>query len=345
MNLYANQFPQHVSRHGLPPFILIFGEEPQQRNDCIGVVRNLAKQQGYDERQSFSADSQFNWQSVVDDGMSMSLFSSKKLVEIELPEGKPGASGSKVLLNLAEQVADDTIYLLHGGKIGKDVQNAKWFKTLDKLGISTICYQLEGKRLEQWLMQKFQERNKQAEPQAIALIAAFSEGNLLAAAQTVEKLCLLETHQHISLEQAKAHVADNTKFSVFQFTDTLLQGDATRAIKMLNRLEAEGTEPNQILWFLIKEAQLLLSLKSEQLRGQSLTAAFNAQRIWKSKQSLYISALQRLDIESLMALTDKLAELDIALKSSVICRPFVELSHVGLLFCGYPLHQLPLNIE
>ena len=73
----------------------------------------------------------------------MSIYSPAKLVEIELPEGKPGASGSKVLLNLAEQVADDTIYLLHGGKIGKDVQNAKWFKTLDKLGISTICYQLE----------------------------------------------------------------------------------------------------------------------------------------------------------------------------------------------------------
>ena len=85
----------------------------------------------------------------------------------------------------------------------------------------------------------------------------------------------------------------------------MLQGDATRAIKMLNRLEAEGTEqPNIVVSN--QRAQLLLSLKSEQLQGQSLTSAFSTPRILKSKQSLYISALQRLDIESLMALTDKL---------------------------------------
>lgn len=343
MQVYPNQFQQHLERNGLPAFVLIFGEENQQKFDCIEWVRSMATGLGFEERQSFAVDKQFNWQAIIDDGMTMSLFSSKKLVEIEIPDGKPGAAGSKILVELSQAPTPDTLYVIHGGKIGRDVQNTKWFKSLDKNGFHTLCYPLEGQRLEQWISQRFKQQQLQPDYEVVQFMAGFCEGNLMAAAQEIEKLALVSDVPTISLELVKRQIADHSKYTVFQLVDTLLQGNSQRAIKILTRLESEGLEANQVLWFLVKETQLLLDIQTQQQLGNPLNQIFTELRIWKSKQALYSQALNRLPSPLLMDIIEDLSSLDLALKSSTVRRPYIEISHVILQLCGFNLSQVPLS--
>lgn len=339
MQCYPNRFDAELNTD-LKNFYLIFGDEPQQKLTAIEALRSKAKSLGFDERQSLVADTQFSWNNLLEATQSLSLFSSKQFIELELPTGKPGAEGGKLLAQLAEQPNSDTLILLHGPKIGKDVQQSKWFKALDKHAVYVPCYPLEGNSLTQWVSQQMRAVGLSADPANCKLLCDFCEGNLLAAKQEIDKLALLHPDGSLTTQDIESSVVDQSKYNVFQLVDVLLSGDAQRTIKLLYRLESEGVEPNIILWALVREWQTLQNLTFSQQQGKSIN--WNQFRIWKNRQGLYRSAMQRLSIEQLDKIQQKLAFLDKALKQSVVPRPYIEICHICLLFMPYDLDEISL---
>ena len=57
-----------------------------------------ARKAGADERSSFIVERSFNWQTISQFSQSMSLFASKRILEIHIPSGKPGVDGGKALI-------------------------------------------------------------------------------------------------------------------------------------------------------------------------------------------------------------------------------------------------------
>ncbi|MFT2092711.1 DNA polymerase III subunit delta [Paraglaciecola sp. 2405UD69-4] len=340
MQVYPNRFNLNQSSE-LKPFYLVFGEEPQQKLECIEQLRKTALSQGFDERQSLVVDSQFNWDTLLEATQTLSLFSSRQVIELELPTGKPGAEGSKVLNSLTDNINPDVLLIIHGGKIDKGTQNTKWFKALDKYGVYIPCYPLEGNALHQWINKNLLDSGFQSSPQISQLLVECCEGNLLAAKQEIEKLKLLYPAGTPSLEQVKEAVVDQSRFTVFHLVDVLLSGDARKTVKMLYRLESEGVEPTIVAWALTKEWQTLQSILFDRKLGKSIN--WNQYRIWKSRQPLYQRALQRLTLDNMASLQQKLAAFDVAIKQTQVVRPYVELCHLCLMFMPYSLQDLPLE--
>jgi DNA polymerase-3 subunit delta len=340
MQVYANRFNVDASSE-LKPFYLIFGDEPQQKLECIELIRKAAQAQGFDERQSLVVDTQFSWDTLIEASQTLSLFSSRQLIELELPTGKPGAEGSKVLSALAQKINPDVLIVIHGGKIGKDVQNTKWFKAIDKNGVYVPCYPLEGNALYQWLNNQMRLAGMQPSQQISQLLVDYCEGNLLAAKQEIQKLMLLYPKGNPSFEEVEQAVVDQSRFTVFHLIDVLLSGDAQKAVKMLYRLESEGVEPNIIVWALTREWQTLQAILFDRQQGKTIN--WNQHRIWKSRQALYQAAIQRLSLENIQVLQKKLTEFDSAIKQSQVVRPYVELCHLCLLFIPYSLGNVTLD--
>ena len=331
MQVYPNRFSEQLNK-GLQSFYLIFGDEPQQKLECIELIRQQAREQGFDERQSLTVDNQFQWQQLIDAFQTMSLFSSRQLIELTLPDGKAGAEGSKVLAELADKQNPDTILVIHGDKIGRDVQNTKWFKALDKAGVYVPCYPLEGRHLQQWINDRLRQHKLSADPSIVKLLADYSEGNLLAARQEIDKLPLVFGDKPLELKAVQQVIGDHSRYTAFQLADVLLAGDLQKAVKMLYRLESEGAEPVIILWALVKEWQTLSELHQLQQSGKNFKQACDSLRIWANRQSLYQQALQRLSPAHLAGMQSKLTTLDTAIKQSALTRPYVELCHICLLF-------------
>lgn len=342
MQLKPNQFISQLSNSALPPIVLLFGDEPQQKQDVLDALRKTAKANGFEERQTLVADSDFSWHELMDATQAMSLFSDKQYIELTIPTGKPGAQGAATLTEIAQTISAETLLLVQGPKIGKDVQNAKWFKQLLNQAWFCHCYELQGAQLNQWIKQRAASIGLSLTQDAIAVIADMNEGNLLSANQELEKLALLfgET-QTIDAEQVTKASVDQSRFTVFQFTDEVLAGNLQRAIKILYRLESEGLEPNIILWSLVKEAQLLEQCHSFMQRGEAIP--FNKMRIWQNKQSLYNSALMRLNNGHLRVLIQHLQQADTVLKSESVQKPYVLLSHLALLFLPAALEHYSLS--
>jgi len=340
MQLYANKFLTHLDKNGLPAFVLVFGDEPQQKLEIIDAVRQWGKQNGFDERQTLVADSDFSWAQLIDATQTMSLFSDKQYIELTLPTGKPGTEGSKVLSSIAEAPSADTLVLIQGPKIAKDVQKAKWFKALDSVGLFIHTYPLEGNALLQWIKAECQQKQIQLSSNGINILADSSEGNLMAAKQEIEKLSLLadSPNQMIDDKALTAAIVNQSRFTAFQLTDDLLAGNMQKAIKILQRLESEGTEPNIILWALVKEAQTLQACQEMQIMTGNIN--FNQLRIWANKQSLYRNALGRLSAHHISIMLEDLQQADLILKSQQLPKPYVLLSHLALLFVPATLPRL-----
>ncbi|QPG04396.1 DNA polymerase III subunit delta [Salinimonas marina] len=339
MQVYPNRFHEQLSQ-GLQSCYLLFGDEPQQKFSMMNAVREQARKQGFEERTVLVADKDFSWSQLLEATQAMSLFSSMILIELELPTGKPGTEGSKMLQSVAEGLSSDILLLVHGPKIGKDVQKAKWFKALDAIGVHSICYALEGRQLHSWIQQTLQQFNVKADAVTVALIADFCEGNMLAAHQEIEKLALVYAGQTVTREQVEQIIVDQSRFTVFQLIDVMLSGEQQRCVKMLYRLESEGIEPNIVIWALIREFQLLWKLKT--LQEQNQPVSWQRFGIWRNRQGCYENALARLSKPVLAQIREQLKDADVAFKQNQVVRPYVKLCHLCMLFMGVPL-TLPLG--
>lgn len=333
MQVYPNRFENEIAGP-LKPCYMLFGDEPHQKLSMLQAVRRRAREQGFDERTVFVADKDFSWTQLIEATQTLSLFSSAQIIELELPTGKPGTEGSKILQDVAPSLGQDVLLVVHGPKIGKDVQRAKWFKALDEIGVFSLAYPLEGKQLDAWLKQTLNAFSLSADADVTHLIAEFTEGNMLAAYQEIEKLALVYQGQHLNRQQVEAVIVDQSRFNVFQLVDVMLSGDQQRCVKMLYRLESEGIEPTIVLWALAREWQLLWKLK--QMLNRHETIQWQRHGIWRNRQAGYQAALSRLSVASLAALRDQLRDADIAFKQNRVVRPYVKLCHLALLFMGMP---------
>lgn len=331
MQIQAKDVNRHLSNHALPQIILVFGDEPQQKLDVIDAIRQKAKQSGFDERQNFTLDSDFSWSALIDAMQSMSLFADKQYIELSMPSAKPGTAGAKQFVEIANMDNPDVVLLIHGPKAGKDVQNTKWFKALASKGWVSIVYDLSHNQLYTWLSVRAREMSLNISNSALSMITDLCEGNVMAGRQELEKLALQFEAQHtIDEHDIASAMVQQSRYSVFQFTDEVLSGNITKAIKILGQLEDEGIEPVVVLWSLVNEAQTLSKLIEMKHQGTNIN--YKSLRIWPSKQHLYQQAIARINQSSIVHLNAQLSAADVMFKSQYVAKPYVMLSHLALLF-------------
>lgn len=324
MDLRAEHFGRHLEQQLLPVY-LVSGDETLLVQECCDLVRAKARAEGCTERQVIEAGARdFNWQELLDSAAEMSLFAERKLIELRIPSGKPGAEGSKALCEYLERGADD-ILLVVAGKIDKQSRNSKWFKALDKAGATVLVWPVNSKDLPRWMEQRLGGAGLAIDREALQLLCERVEGNLLAAVQEIEKLKLLAGDGRVGVETVTASVSDNARYDVFGMTDSALQGDATHSLRMLQGLRAEGTEAAIVLWSLARELRTLYAVRSDSSADGNVQRALGAHRVWKSRMPLMQAALSRHDEASLASLLERAGEVDGSIKGYGSGNPWDQL--------------------
>ncbi|TKB49483.1 DNA polymerase III subunit delta [Ferrimonas sediminicola] len=333
MRIFVSQLGQHLAR--LPAIVMVFGDDPLLREEARDQIRTAAREQGFGERLSLVQESPFNWQELAQECHSLSLFANRRIIELELPNGKPGADGSAVLTELAPQL-QDTLLLLHGPKLGKEQTNSKWFKTLETAGLYVQALTPEGPHYHRWLQGRLRHHGVNLQPDALMQFGEMFEGNLLAADQAMAQLALLAGNRSIGAEALARLLSNQSRYSVYQLTDLLLLGQCDKALTVLGQLKLEETAPVLINWALIRELQLLLELQQGLSRGENQAALFKRLKIWPKRQPLYRGCLQRLPLARITALLGRCGALEQSIKGESEA-PWTELSEVCLGFAQrYP---------
>jgi len=338
--LRADQLASQLAG-GLSPVYFIHGDETLLVGECADAVRATAREQGYSDRQVFSADSGFDWNRLSAASDSLSLFSERRILELRLPTGKPGREGARALSEYAGRLPEDTVLLVISAKLEANARKSKWVQALDKAGVSVPVWPVEMAQLPAWIDRRMREHNMLPNRDALQLIADRVEGNLLAAAQEIEKLYLLHGPGPLDLETVAELVADSARYDIFVLVDAALAGDAAYAQRVLTGLRGEGVEPVLVLWALSREIRSLASMARAVKGGMPLGRVLTERRVWEKRKLLISGVFQRIHGRQWWVLLQRCALIDRVIKGRAPGSAWDELLQLTLRLAG--VSSLPVS--
>ncbi|MGQ0697336.1 MAG: DNA polymerase III subunit delta [Panacagrimonas sp.] len=279
MKLRPEALSTHLSKQLLPIYV-VAGEEPLLIEESLDAIRAAARRQDYSEREIFDVERSFDWSRVIESCGSMSLFASRKIVELRMPKGpspgrakavedddndeeedrgKSSIDGAKLLVELAARPPADTLLLVTAGKLDYKQQQAAWYVALENAGASVYASPISPEQWPGWVEARMRGAGLKPDSDAVQELAERTEGNALAAKQDIDKLALLHPDGAINAETVRAAVADSSRFDAFDLGDRMLGGDAAGAAHTLSRLREEGLDVLAVLgplaWVLRQWAQ------------------------------------------------------------------------------------------
>jgi DNA polymerase-3 subunit delta len=215
-------------------------------------VRVRARAAGFTEREVHFIERAGDWDELRGAAMSRSLFGERRVLEIRLSTARPGAAGNASLVALLEARDPDTLLLILTPRLDRETQGADWVRALEARGGWVQIWPVDPQRLVAWLRGRSRKLGLEASDAALELLAARTEGNLLAAHQELSQLALLAAGGVLTPDTVLASVADSARFDVFRLSEAALAGETARALRVLGGLRAEGTEPTLVLWALTR---------------------------------------------------------------------------------------------
>ena len=316
MRQRIDQFFKQLPRGDLAPVYLLTGDEPLQLLEAEDAIRSQALREGIEERLVYHPDRSFDWDQLIRDGASPSLFASRRLIELRLGAHKPGKPGGAVLTDWAGGAGGDNILLISATRLDRKAQQARWFKALDKAGIVVQIWPIAADRLPAWISQRMQAMGRRLDRDAAELIAQRTEGNLLAARQELEKLCLLLDKDRISLDDVMHAIVDSARHDVFALIENVYQGRVDRAAAMLRGLRREGAEPMSLFGALMWEFRRTVAIAVAVAAGEEADTVFGRYQVWPQRRAALTAVLRRHSPGQLGRLLAEAGTVDRALKGA-----------------------------
>lgn len=333
MQISAEKLDQALSGQ-LAPIFLISSEDTFLQQEASDKVRNAARLAGFEQREKHVVDTSFDWSTLTYAAQSLSLFGDKKLLELHIGNGKPGDKGGKALREYTQILPMDTILLLVMGKIDKASTNSKWYKTLAEHGTVCRLWPIDARQMPHWIEQRLKQKNLTCDAEALQLLAEKVEGNLLAAAQEVDKLSLSVNDGKITSETVINMIGNSARYNVFELVEACLQGQTPQVVRIMNGLRAEGSSVLAVLAIIGSEIRKLLDVKLMQESGTPINRAMEQKRIWKNRQAATQAALQRNSTQQFFDYVQQCQRIDIAAKGGPGAQPWDALLTLCLQFCG-----------
>jgi len=304
MKLYPDKLDAHLTRAaaatasgaatgGTAPIFLVHGDEPFQLGEIGDRLRRHARDCGFEEREVVIATEDADWASFRESADSLSLFAERRLIELRLPSGKPGRAGGEALKAYAANPPPDVLLVISSAKLDRSASNSAWFKAIDKVGVAVAVQPLPAGQLPAWLGRRLRARGLHPSPEALELIAERVEGNLLAAAQEVERLALLYPVGELGADEVVAAVADSARYALPDLAVAALQGQGVRALRILQGLRESSVSEVLVLWSLAQEIRAGARAAESMAEGVSPDAALKTAGVWQNRTGPLKLALER----------------------------------------------------
>lgn len=301
-----------------------FAEESIQISELVDLVTGKAKLESFEEKQTYIVSKDTDWSFLNSENENFDLFGSKKIIEIKLIGTGPGNKGSKAIKDYCLEPDEDKLVIISAERLDKKQQDSAWSKALLKYGIQVVEPAIDKDSMPGWIETKSKELNLEISKEALRLLADRTEGNLLAASQELTKLSLLFPEQEISLEHMKKSISNSSKFGIFDLSNSFLEGNKKRTVRIIETLRAEGTQPPLVLWALSKEVSNLYTVMEEG----------NTKSIWGPRYYLDLLAKRskKLSPFQIKNSLKEIAEIDAAIKGLSDKSPWQSIRELALNF-------------
>jgi len=331
MVITSEDLPRHLAS-GLKPLYVVHGDALLLVIEAADSIRAAARAAGFAERETLIAETHFKWSELRNSAQSLSLFASRKVVDLRIPSGKPGVEGGQALQDYCASLSEDVLTLITLPKLDKTAQKSQWFTALAQNGVMISADDIPRSALPRWIAGRLKRQEQSADNATLEFIADRCEGNLLAAFQEIQKLGLLFSAGTLSFEQVKDAVMDVARYDIFKLSEAMLSGNAARFARILDGLRAEGTATVLVLWAISEEIRTLGKVLQATQRGTGISNALRDARVWGPRQGLIEQAVRRLKFPHVERGLQQAARVDKTIKGLRQGDVWDELLQLGLRF-------------
>ncbi len=256
MQIKAQELDASLSR-GLRPAYLITGDEILLVEEACDRVIGAARRQGFTERTLLYVEPGFKWHELNHEAASLSLFNEKKILDVRVPAGKFDNQASEALRRYFGEPNADNLLLIRTGRLQARQRTTAWYKAIDAAAAVVPIWPIGHRELPGWLQRRARASGLSLTADAVSWLAERVEGNLLAAAQEIDKLQLADLQQPIDAETLAAAVSDSAHYDAFALIDAVFAGDARRVRRVLATLREEGVTLFSLLGALTSQLRAL----------------------------------------------------------------------------------------
>lgn len=309
MKISNDRIADQLNRKLLPAYLLV-SDEPLLLGEAADAIRRKAREQGFGTRELMFVERGFDWNDLYASGANLSLFSERRILELRMPTGKPGKPGAAALVSYLDNPPEDTLLLVLSGRLDKSARRGAWVRTFEKKAVMYELPPVPPAQLPRWISARMKAAELDCPIEVARMLADRVEGNLLAAAQEIEKLRLANGPGRVDADTVLRSVADSARFDVFTLADAALVGDAARLLRVIEGLRVEGVAVPLVVWALNSTLHQLALVAWHMHRGLGPDAAMAKAHIWSNRRTLVRAAVKRHGFASLYRMLARLGQID-----------------------------------
>ncbi len=254
----------------LPPCCLLYGNEIQLAEEARAFIYSCFSKDNI-ERHYWKELYAANFQPISSDGLFANNDSKciEIIIEKSLGTDSTGTgsnkSTQKALASLLDQIENtespDTL-LINIQEWDDKSKKTAWFKKLLENSVGINAAQLSAKQSKIWINRWAKQFNIKMSDDAIHWLCIQSEGNLLAAKQSIQKLDFNDVQEEVDINTMRKTLADGALYDVYDLINAIVIGDLPRSLYVLRILNTTGTAEPIIMWGINHIIINLLSLKT-----------------------------------------------------------------------------------
>lgn len=313
--LSREELRNQLKNNEIAPLYLLFGAEKYLRNQAAKAITEKVLKDSplreFNETEVSLNDTEFFH--AISNAEQMPMISSRRIVKIT-EINKLKESDEDLLVRYVERPAEFSVVIFIADELDKRRRFAKIL--LDNC-VSVEFGNLSDMELLTWAKGKLKELNAQTDEKALRQIVALVGNNVLKLTNEIEKLVTAALPDSIiTYELVEKLVPNSRELSNFELTDFLLNKNRVRALQILNKILNDGAEPLMLLGLIANNFRRLFLAKELMRNGVDRKEVARTIGLPYHKQEDFLATARRADAETLSWSLKRIAEADLAIKTS-----------------------------
>jgi DNA polymerase-3 subunit delta len=305
---------QALKQGKIEPVYFLFGPETYLRDEAVRAITDEALRDTLLREFNDSSFSLANGdvRAAIAAAEQLPMMSSRRVVRIKdfarLPE-----ADEEFLLKYLDRPVESTVLIF----ITEDIDKRKKLAKTLMQGAAFEFQPLKSNELASWIKSHLKELKTEIEPQALQRLIEVVASDLHTLSNELNKLAAAALpSDRITMDLVEALATRSREHQNYELTDQLLARNGKAALKTLRDLLDDGVQPVMLIGLIAGTYRRLTLAKELQNQGAAPREIFSQVPMPPFKQGTYLSMLGKLDSATLARRIQRIAEADLAIKTS-----------------------------
>jgi len=309
------ELEQSLKKGQIEPVYFLYGPEAHLRDQALREITEMSLHGTL--LREFN-DSSFNLLSddvrdAIAAAEQLPMMSARRVVRLR-NFARIRESDEEILLAYLERPVESSVVIF----VGDDIDKRKKLGKKLMSGAGAFEFQpLKPNELPSWIKTHLRAINADIEPRAMSQLIELSASNLSALTQELNKLATAALPSgRITAELVDQLVTRSREHMNWDLTDNIVSRNRRAALKVLRDFLDDGVEPVLLTGVIAGTFRRMALAKALQAGGATSSQIFSEVRVPPFKQRDYLAMLSRIDSADMARMIQRIAETDLAIKTS-----------------------------